>query len=240
MVPTIEVLLTKLKHYGIRGVAFDWFSSYLHNRYQQVVCNRIASKFRTVKFGVPHPSILGPLLFLIYINDLPNTSSVLHYILFADDSNIFLSGANLEKLIELANTELKIASDWFKANKLSLNLNKTNYIIFRSTNKQISSTTKEINIDNVIIPRVASTKFLGVYVDQHLKWNIHIEEISKKISKNIGIIKRISHLLPKQTLKLLYHALIHPYLTYCNCIWSSTYITHLTQLTTLQKKLYVS
>src|SRR6218665_3734216 len=127
------------------------------------------------------------------------------------------------------------ASDWFKAKTLSLNLNKTNYIIFRSTNKQISSTTKEINIDNVIMPRVVSTKFLGVYVDQHLKWNIHIEEFSKKISKNISIIKRISHLLPKQTLKLLYYALIHPYLTYCNCIWSSTYITHLTQLTTLQK-----
>ena len=75
----------------------------------------------------------------------------------------------MEKLIELANTELKIASDWFYANKLSLNLNKTNYIIFRSTKKQISSTTKEINIDNVIIPRVVSTKFLGLYVDQHLK-----------------------------------------------------------------------
>jgi len=85
---------------------------------------------------------------------------------------------------ELVNTELKIAIDWFKANKLSLNLNKTNYIVFRSINKHISTSTQEVNIENVIIPRVESTKFLGVHIDQHLKWNI---QISKKISKNIGI-----------------------------------------------------
>ena len=231
-----KILLAKLEHYGIRGNALNWFKSYLTNRYQKVSCNGRLSNLQLIEFGVPQGSILGPLLFLIYINDLPNSSSILHYILFADDSNVFLSHASYDQLFQLANNELTSASDWFKANKLSLNLSKTNYIIFRSTKKLIPNNTNELLIDNKIIPEVLTTKFLGVHIDQNLKWKTHITEISNKIKKNIGIIKRVSYLLPLYVLTDLYYTLIYPYLTYCNLIWSSTYDTHLNGLKILQKK----
>ena len=123
-----------------------------------------------------------------------------------------------------------MAADWFKANKLSLNVSKTNFIVFRSSKKTIPIIDTELSIDSIIIPKVETSKFLGVLIDQHLKWNYHINAISKKIMKNTGIIKRISHLLPPQILKNLYYALIYPYLTYCNLIWTATYPSHLAKL----------
>src|SRR5678815_3385467 len=125
----------------------EWFKSYLTSRTQRVKCNGCFSNLQNILFGVPQGSILGPLLFLIYINDLPNSSTLLRFILFADDSNVFLSHSSYDKLIQLANEELSLAADWFKANKLSLNVSKTNYIIFRTPNKTIPVTNNDLTID---------------------------------------------------------------------------------------------
>ena len=203
---------------------------------QQVKCNGTISSFKIIKFGVPQGSILGSLLFLIYINDLPSTSSILHFVLFADDSNVFASHRSYHELLLTVNRELLLVADWFKANKLSLNLTKTNYILFCSRRKSSPQQKGNIQIDNVDIPQVTSVKFLGVYVDQHITWNNHIEQIAKKIAKNVGVISRISYLLPTNILLTLYHCLIHPYIAYCNMIWASNYNSRLHRIIVLQKK----
>src|SRR5688572_19701195 len=132
-----DILLAKLENIGIRGINLCWFKSYLTNRQQLVVCQGRLSKLRLVKFGVPQGSILGPLLFLLFINDLPNASNLVDFILFADDSNVFISHKTYEGLFELANQELQKIADWFQSNKLSLNLSKTSYILFCSHRKKL-------------------------------------------------------------------------------------------------------
>ena len=204
---------------------------------QQVKCNGATSSWKLIKFGVPQGSILGPLLFLIYINDLPNVSSILHFVLFADDSNIFVSHKSYDELFRILNENIVLVSEWFRANKLSLNLTKTNYILFCSHRKTIPNLTSKVSIDNVNIPQVKEVKPLVVCVDQYLTWNRHIEHIALKLAKNIGIIKRISYLLPRSILLTLYYSMVYPYLSYCNMIWASNYNSRFKRIIVLQKRI---
>jgi len=230
------ILLKKLQHYGIRGVTHQWFSSYLTNRNQQVICNGILSKFQQVKYGVPQGSNLGPLLFLIYINDLPNTSTILNFIIFADDTNVFHSHKSLDELYQIINHEITYVVDWFRINKLSLNINKTNFILFRSHRKLIPEISIQLLIDGNIIPQVSTTKFLGIHIDQHLNWSEHIKIISMKIAKNTGILNRLASYVPQQVLLNLYYSLIYPYLAYGNIVWASNYMHRLHKINILQKR----
>ncbi|MFZ2538897.1 MAG: reverse transcriptase family protein, partial [Oscillospiraceae bacterium] len=232
-----DILLKKLSHYGVRGIAQDWFRSYLTNREQFVVVNGVRSSKSKIITGVPQGSILGPLLFLLYINDLCNASALLKFILYADDTNIFYSGNDINEMCNIVNSELKLVIEWFKVNRLSVNSKKTNFMIFGThakLNKLKSDCT--IVLDGIAINRSRSAKFLGVVVDDQLNWKEHIHYISGKIAKNIGIIKRFQHRFDPQTLISLYNTLILPYLNYCNLIWANNKPSRLKHLEVLQKR----
>ena len=228
------ILVNKLSRYGIRGVALDLVTSYLSNRKQFVTFKGINSSMRTITCGVPQGSVLGPLLFLIFINDIVNSSRLLHFILFADDTNLFYSCKSLELLLTTVNDELSNLAVWFRANKLSLNISKTNYIIFGS--KHLPSADLIVKIDEVLLTQVDCTKFLGVLVDAKTTWKSHIALIAKKISRGLGAIKRVKRLLPANIILLLYHTMITPYLTYCCIVWGCASPTNLQKLRVLQKR----
>ena len=167
-----NILLDKLHCYGIRGIANQWFFSYLSNRQESVVYNGYESELKVINCGVPQGSILEPLLFLLYINDLTNVSNFFMPILFADDTNLFCIGTDLKEIIRLVNEEISKIYDWVNANKFSLNIDKTNFMLF--TPKNFSRCIDAIVINQIKIQEVKETKFLGVIIDNKLKWSAHI------------------------------------------------------------------
>jgi hypothetical protein len=231
-----SILLEKLHHYGIRGIALDWFRSYLQSRQQYVFLNGVSSSLKYIDCGVPQGSILGPLLFILYINDIINCSDILRLILFADDTNIFYSNSDICKLESIVNLELSKLSTWFKANKLSLNATKTNYMLFGT--KSLAKNDKSLNLklDGNALERTGCTKFLGVFFDDKLTWHQHINHVAGKISRGLGMIGRVRNMLPFSVLRTLYYSLIYPYLNYCCLIWGGASATALHKIEVLQNR----
>ena len=174
-----DILLDKLYAYGIRGLSNSWIKNYLSGRKQYVSYNNTNSAFNDIVCGVPQGSILRPLLFLLYINDLPLSSPSSHFIIFADDTNILFSHEDPVQLEKLINTELKEISNWFKLNKLSLNIDKTNFMIFKNKYNNKPTPDFKIEIDNKHIEQVDTTKFLGILIDNNLTWKAHTSHITK-------------------------------------------------------------
>ena len=231
-----NILQKKLHQYGIRGISLKWIVDYLHNRKQFVCYSGYNSEWSLISCGVPQGSILGPLLFILYINDLSTVSVKLFSILYADDSNMFIQGKNLSSMISVVNNEMEKIVKWTNSNKLSLNIDKTFFMIFKSRKKHIRIT-DDIKVNNMIIERIKDIQFLGVILDNHLSWNKHVIFIKNKISKSIGIINKTRKILSKDTLVTLYYSFVYPYLNYTIELWGSTTQYNLNSLHKMQKKI---
>ena len=230
-----NILLTKLEIQGIRGVALQWFASYLSDRTQLVAIAQSNSSTSLIKCGVPQRSVLGPLLFIIYINDIIKSTTWLKFVLFADDTNLFASHINLEILIDQINKELINVSTCLKINNLSQNVSKTNFIVFHNRQTNIDIAPK-INIDSNLIKQVRSTKFVRVIINENLTWLNHMSIVLNKTNKNVGVIRRLSKLLPIDVLHTLYNVFIAPYLDYCNIAWSVNDTVTFVKLFRMQKQ----
>ena len=234
----IPILLDKLKRYGFRNKAHDWFTSYLTDRTQYVNIENVSSSLKSITHGVPQGSVLGPILFLLYINDLHN-ATLLFTLLFADDTSFLLSGRDLNELFAQVNLELEKAFCWFKANKLSLNVSKTKYMVFRSPKMPLNDNLS-IKIGNEEVERIGqdcqikSFKFVGIMIDEFLSWDYHINLVANKISKSIFALRQVKNILPMKIRKLLYNTMVKPHLDYGLLVWGQS--QQLTRLEKLQKK----
>jgi len=214
------ILLWKLEHvFGIRGIPLNLMQSYLQDREQYTTVGGCNSKIRKITCGVPQGSNLGPLLFALYINDLPCVSKF-RTTLFADDTCLALSNANVEELETTVKNELYKVDNWLRFNKLSLNCKKTVYLIFNPYCR--TTVSFEIKIGKFNITRTDSTKYLGVYLDDHLSWNCHISLLEKKISRYAGIFYKIRDFLDVTALRVAYFSLVYSQLRYAIGVWGST------------------
>jgi hypothetical protein len=248
-----EILLKKLKKMGIQGNAHKWFKSYLTNRSQCVDIAGIFSDQINLDISVIQGSTLGPILFLCYINDFWTATS-LFSVLFADDTTCLARGYNLSELTAYVNDELRKIANWFRSNKMALNTSKTKFMIFRTRGKNISEQDCQLVYNSTEIGKETdpllvtplervhnngaekSFKLLGVYFDEYLSFDVHVDQLCKKVSKTLFSLNRIKNFVNSEALKKLYYALVHSSISYCINVYGSANKTTLSPLFLMQKK----
>ena len=240
-----KILLRKLECYGVRGVANDLMRSYLSDRQHYTRFIDTESPLADTLFGVPQGSVLGPLLFLIYVNDIVQAicGSHIRLVLYADDTNIFLIGNNKNELIVEANTVLKALNEYMKSNLLHINIGKCMYIHFSPKCRgrgdeampDFNPGDAEVNIEGISIPEVTQARFLGVTIDSELSWTPHIEKLIKKLQCSMGMLKRIRSNIPDDFLKTLYTSLYESHLAYCITTFGNSSKSNIDRLFKCQK-----
>lgn len=217
---------------GIRGTPLSWFSSYLSERKQLVKVSTYTSNTNNIRFGVPQGSILGPSLFIIYMNDIhQHNSNNAEIICYADDTAILYSGYSWENAFSTAETGLLTISKWLRSNLLTLNNDKTNYLCFHKTAASEPSPNSYLKVhtcQNLLsncscnqIRRANSIKYLGITLDDKLNFKNHIDILSKRVRKIIGVIKRLRNSASRVIIKYVYTAICQPLLTYCITVWGN-------------------
>ena len=215
-----QILLQKLRVYGLAGKEINWFQSYLDNRKQCCKVNGHVSKLDNINFGVPQGSCLGPLLFLIYINDLPLALDSSNVNMYADDTSIYYSSKSISSINNAVNKDLQSLKSWLDENKLSLNVAKTQSILIGSRYKiraveQPDNQKPFLHIGDEAISIITSTKYLGVQVNQFLNWDEHLVTITKKVSRGLGMLRYAKRYLPLVTVQAMYKSLVEPHFRYC-------------------------
>ena len=234
------ILLEKFKYYGITGKANAWFRSYLLNRQQFVSINSTNSNLATINIGVPQGSVLGPLLFLLFINDMPSNIDFFT-ILFADDTTLQLSDKSLDNLISRANFHLKSANDWFNSNRLTLNIKKTKCMLFTPNNTS-PPFSKPLKIDNINIERIGlrfptrSFKLVGIKLDDMLKWGEHANGVRSKLASTSYAIARLKKTVPRDIKLQMFNSLFKCHTDYCLPIWGNCPASNKKSILNLQKK----
>jgi hypothetical protein len=216
------ILLSKLEHYGIRNTSLSLLNSYLSNRLQYVEIESVKSSYQTINTGVPQGSVLGPLLFIIYINDIHSSSNLFHFVTYADDTTLFTSlnaiaNDTSSPTEEIINSELQSVCKWLNLNRLSLNISKTKCMIFQKSNR--IPFRPKLKLFDKYIEYVDSFNFLGIILDNKLNWKYQIENVARKVSKAICILSKLKHILPKSCLKTIYQSLVNSHLNYGLLCW---------------------
>ena len=230
-----DILLKKMDHYGVRDHALNWFETYLRDRKQYVTYEGESLDTKTVNIGVPQGSILGPIFFLIYINDIENACQDGDLILFADDATYFKCGRDINELIKTINRNLKLLVKWFNANRLSVNIIKTESMIH--TRRNIYFPLPPIMVIEIPIPNNFTIKSLGIFIDFKLTWKPHLEYVQRKLSSACGLLYNIRNKITRPVARIIYFAIVYPYLNYGNILWSSSYKTSLHRIYITQKKI---
>ena len=206
-----------MEKYGIRGPALSLFKTYLCNRNHFVNIGNVSSNNCLLNIGVPQGSVLGPLLFLLYINDMPNVTS-LFMRLFADDTFLAFQHKNAKKLNKIVHHELDKVADWLIDNRLSLNVLKSKFMLV-SRQKNLKRKMFKLNIKRKKLEQTSKYKYLGVYFDEALNWNAHVEHVCKKLSRVTGVLSKLRYSLDIDLLKTIYYALVYPHILYGVMSW---------------------
>ena len=239
-------LLIKLESYGIRGNCLKLLENYLINRKQITKFNNILSDNQNVLFGIPQGSVLGPLLFLLYINDIINSTPNGEFVIFADDTNIFITGNSEKEAYYIANKVLKSVSIYMKVNQLHINLSKCAYMHFRPSlnnsqretcaRSKIYDKTYTLSLNDKKVKKVDKIKFLGVIIDDQLSWDDQIKHVENKLLSTIVLVKRLKKFVPPSQYMKIYHSLFEPHLTYGISCWGGCYKSKLNKIFSIQKR----
>lgn len=230
-----KTLIKKLDRYGIRGVPLDLIKSYLSLRKQSVNINGHQSSFKPVTSGVPQGSILGPLLFNLYINDIINTSIEPKFIIFADDTSLFFRASQTADLAHMVNKTLSNIYKWSIYNGLEINTTKSKAVFFIPKNKHITFD-YPLCLGNQVIEIVPSVKTLGVFFNENMSWEEQIQLVRRKLSRTLGVLNKFRYILPQNIKLIIHNALFESTLRYCFLVWGSTTTTNINKLLILQKK----
>ena len=241
-----EKLLYKLENYGIRGIPLTLLKSYMTNRQQITNFNGKKSDVLNTYYGVPQGSVLGPLLFILYINDIINCSKLGHFVMFADDTNIFVTGSNEKEVYFKANRLLKKLNLYMLSNQLHIDTEKCVYMHFRPNfnnderkkcaRTRIAGSEHQLFICNNKIKKTNKARFLGIIIDENLNWDNHLEHLEQKLKGMITTIKRIKKFIPHEHYNKLYHALFVSHLIYGISCWGSVPSYKLNKIFNVQKR----